>query len=512
MPSSHLLTDEQARSLLQAAGDTVDVPPKPVRLPPEPPRSRLAWVGAAAATVAVVVAASIAVNGGVGGGLPSFDPSPDPTERVIPDPWDTVQLGPDQVPSVFGYDAASARRLLEQAGYDVDLRPEPACGEPGRAVSTRPAVGSTLDRGATVTLVVTGPAEVACPGPDDARLWQFIDFAAGRSAPPDFAADVTLSVNGDSVQVGARQARDGALWPRCSTDLTTCPGNALDVVAAAAQRVQRKGTGYAAPTLQRDSTSLTDAFTIDFPVDGLAFYPRWQVTLDWRTTDEGRTQTLTGVDLSWLEAPASATTATSTVPSVTGMTVKAATATLEKAALAVRQERVGEVPLGCWRDYYVVGQKPLPGTEVATGTPVVATTRLLPCGADPTDPLTLGAGFVAWARGGGEAPPFADDVGLYVGNRRVATVAGSDLASDPHAWDVPATYPEASGSVSARAAVADARRELVASLDPHSAASCPDALTTPTEGSQLSRRATAMLNSNTSTPQPSSVSSVRLWD
>ena len=479
MPSSPLLTDPEARSLLQAAGDTIEVHPAPVRLPPEQPPSRLAWVGAAAATVAVVVAASVAVTGGLGGSLPSFDPSPDPTERVVPPPWDTAQLGPDQVPSVFGYDAAAARRLLEQAGYDVNIRSEPACGQQDRAVRTKPAVGTQLGEGEVVTLVVTGPADFACTGPSDARLWKFIDFASGRSGAPDFATNVTLSVNGDSVQVSARQAHDLALWPRCSTDLSTCPGNALDVVAAAAQRVQKLGTGYTEPTLQRDSTEQTDAFTIDFPVDGLAFYPRWQVTLDWRSTDRGTSEALAGVDLSWLEAPASATTSTSTVPPVTGVTEKQAAATLEKEGLPVREERVGGVPLGCWRDYYAVGQNPLPGTEVADGTPVVVTTRLLPCGADPHDPVGLGAAFLAWARGGGDPPAFADDVGLYVGNRRVATVPGSDLASDPAAWQVPATYPGAGGTVSALSTVARQDGSPAFALVPHQAETCPDSLGPP---------------------------------
>ena len=39
-----------------------------------------------------------------------------------------------------------------------------------------------------------------------------------------------------------------------------------------------------------------------------------------------------------------------------------------------------------FRDYYVVAQNPLPGTEVARGTPVLLTTRLLPCESDETDP------------------------------------------------------------------------------------------------------------------------------
>jgi hypothetical protein len=134
------------------------------------------------------------------------------------------------------------------------------------------------------------------------------------------------------------------------------------------------------------------------------------------------------------------------------------------------------VPLGCFRDYYVVAQSPLPGTEVARGTPVLLTTRLLPCDSDETDPLGVGAGFVAWARGAAGPPPLADEVGLYVGNRRLATVPGRDLVDDPAAWRVETSYAERDPVFSARAAVADSDAGFATSLAPQTARSCPDTL------------------------------------
>lgn len=488
MPASDRLTDAQARSLLRAAGDTVEVRPAAVRLPPQPPPSRWAWVGVAAATVAVVAATSLAITGGIGGTGPSFDPSPTPEPpRVTATPWNSVELADDQVPSVFGYAAADARRLLREAGLQVNVSTEAACGAGDRALRTEPEVGTRFAPRDVVTLVVSGPAERECASTPSERLWTFVDFAAGRSAPPEFATNVTFSVNGDVVSLSDRQAQDTALWPTCSPDLALCPGSAADVVDASARRVQRVGGGYTQPTLEVDSTRLTDAFTIDFPVDGIAFYPRWQVSLDWRSTDQGTSVVLAGVALSWLEAPSVGSGTSVRVPAVTSLSLGEARATVGRAGLSARQERVGGVPLGCWRDYYVVAQNPPPDTDAAPGTPVVLTTRLLPCDRDPTDPLGVGAAFVSWARGDGEAPSFADEVGLYVGNQRVATASGNDLATDPAAWQVRLEgYAQRDGELSARQAVAEAAASgrvtgLVTGLDPHQGASCPDSAPPPPE-------------------------------
>lgn len=484
MPAPDQLTDAQARSLLRAAGDTVEVRPAAVRLPPEPPPSRWAWVGVAAATVAVVAATSLAITGGIGGTGPSFDPSPTPVPpRLTATPWNSIELADDQVPSVFGYDEAGARDLLRRAGLRVRsigvAAEEPDCSNVGRALNTSPPVGSSFEPGDEVTLAV-GDSLAFCGSPS--RVWSFVDFAAGRSGPPEFATNVTFSVNGDVVSLSDRQAQDTSLWPTCSPDLALCPGSAADVVDASARRVQRVGDGYAQPTMQVDSTRLTDAFTIDFPVDGIAFYPRWQVSLDWRSTDHGSSVVLAGVDLSWLEAPSVGSGTSVSVPEVTTLSLGEARATLGRAGLAVREERVGGVPLGCWRDYYVVAQNPPPDTDAAPGTPVVLTTRLLPCDRDPSDPLGVGAAFVSWARGDGDAPPFADEVGLYVGNQRVATASGADLADDPASWQVRLEgYAQRDGELSARQAVAEAAAGLVTGLDPHQGPFCPDSAPPPPE-------------------------------
>jgi serine/threonine-protein kinase len=73
----------------------------------------------------------------------------------------TVSLGPDTavVPDVTEQRAAQARRTLEDAGFEVreDRRPS-ASVRAGLAVGTEPPAGRTLERGRTVTLVISSGA------------------------------------------------------------------------------------------------------------------------------------------------------------------------------------------------------------------------------------------------------------------------------------------------------------------------------------------------------------------
>jgi eukaryotic-like serine/threonine-protein kinase len=79
----------------------------------------------------------------------------------------TVSLGPDrvEVPDVTGQRAKQARRTLEDAGFRLreDQRPSSSV-RVGLAIGTEPPAGSILDRGKTVTLVVSsGPRLVTVP-------------------------------------------------------------------------------------------------------------------------------------------------------------------------------------------------------------------------------------------------------------------------------------------------------------------------------------------------------------
>lgn len=79
----------------------------------------------------------------------------------------TVSLGPDtvEVPDVAEQRAKQARRTLEDAGFRVRERLEPSGRvRAGLAIGTEPSAGSTLERGKTVTLVIsTGTKQVEVP-------------------------------------------------------------------------------------------------------------------------------------------------------------------------------------------------------------------------------------------------------------------------------------------------------------------------------------------------------------
>ena len=481
-PTEHDQEDhaELATERLRAAAESITLPQLSSATVPTPAPRRVPIVAVvAAAVVALAGVAYVATpHRGGGGDPPSINPTPRPNP-ALPTPWDSAALAADQVPSVFGYDAAGARELLESRDLEVEVRTELTCGAAIRAVRTSPEVGARFSAGDAVTLVVSRGSDTAgfCALPDP-RIWGFLDFAAGRSRPPAFATNVSVSVNGVTAGFSDRLAGDTAFWPACSPDLSSCPGTAADVVTAAAGRVREiDGDRYAQPILQADSTALTDTFTIGFATDGPDAYPQWRVTLNWRSVNQGRSQVLAGVNLSWLESPNSQATPDAVVPNVTALTLDVALAELGRAGLTVAEEQIGGVPLGCWRGYFVLAQNPPPQTGLAPGATVVLTTRLLPCSADSHDPVGLGRAFAAWARGQGPPPAFADQVGLYVGNRRLATVPGSQLVQDPTAWRVQlAGYAGGGPSFSARDVLATSDEELAFSLTSHTGPPCPDAV------------------------------------
>jgi serine/threonine-protein kinase len=79
----------------------------------------------------------------------------------------TVSSGPGQaqVPSVDGLSEAAARRKLLDTGFEVKTRKKSSDDVPeGDAIGTEPSAGSQVDKGGTVTLIVsTGKQEVEVP-------------------------------------------------------------------------------------------------------------------------------------------------------------------------------------------------------------------------------------------------------------------------------------------------------------------------------------------------------------
>lgn len=132
-------------------------------------------------------------------------------DQPLPD-----RLRADQVPSLFGYDDADARALLEDRGLRVHVEPFRACEVAGRVVGSDPPAGTPYDDGDPITVYSSVPADVACltDYQDRATAWQLIDFAGHRGPAPDFAARVFLYPgDGPPVILDRAAARDPDAWP-----------------------------------------------------------------------------------------------------------------------------------------------------------------------------------------------------------------------------------------------------------------------------------------------------------
>ncbi|CAN5493519.1 hypothetical protein BH09ACT12_BH09ACT12_11260 [soil metagenome] len=168
---------------------------------PEPRAS--AWTYASIAVILVLVAAAVVL-------------------------WRPRQ--PPPVPSLFGYDVATATRVLNDAGYDVVTTPAEACEPRNLVLGSDPVPGTSAGRGATVTLRAAAPAGASCLATYGLRsdAWQFIRFARGGAAP-EFAPVVTVYFAGDPlVLLSAREAGDQRTWTeplvlieRRATELTS---------------------------------------------------------------------------------------------------------------------------------------------------------------------------------------------------------------------------------------------------------------------------------------------------
>ena len=77
--------------------------------------------------------------------------------------------GPEKVPNVVGKTQEQAERLIREAGFEPDVRTDPASTEPqGTVVDQIPAAGETPNAGSTVTIFVSAfvePTETPTPTP-----------------------------------------------------------------------------------------------------------------------------------------------------------------------------------------------------------------------------------------------------------------------------------------------------------------------------------------------------------
>ena len=103
----------------------------------------------------------------------------------------------EPMPSLFALDGPQAQLLLEQQGYDVELRPASSCEPVGLVVGSDPPGGSPVEKGATVTVRTSVLVGSQCEQDYPARsaAWAFVQFALGRGPAPEFARTVTVVVN-----------------------------------------------------------------------------------------------------------------------------------------------------------------------------------------------------------------------------------------------------------------------------------------------------------------------------
>lgn len=162
--------------------------------PPEPARRRR-WPAAALA----------AVLAGVGIAVLLTRPDPPPQDR----------LGDDQVPSLFGFDRESARRLLEDRGLEVLLRTFQSCEVRDRVVASDPGPGAVVDPGDEVVVYTSLPTSNNCLPryADREAAWRFLDFANGRGPAPAFAPEVFVYPDrGRRLVLGGAKAADPEAW------------------------------------------------------------------------------------------------------------------------------------------------------------------------------------------------------------------------------------------------------------------------------------------------------------
>jgi len=215
-------TEEETRQLLAKAAATIEVdeaaPMKLTGLPE--PRHRRWPVLAAAAAVVLAIGGGLLITQQLGD-----DPAPAPAPAVDRTEGDSVEqehvYAEGELPSLLAYTKDEATELLETRGYVVEIREEHGCDQPaGYVLGTDPGPGTAMDPGDSVRVSVTGgpAANVRCAGPPD--TWQQVldlaRFARGLGPAPDFPDQVSIAAGeGGTVELTAEEAADPAKWVLC---------------------------------------------------------------------------------------------------------------------------------------------------------------------------------------------------------------------------------------------------------------------------------------------------------
>jgi hypothetical protein len=256
-----MLTEAEARDLLQRAAETIEVPPgAPLVLP-----TRRRWVApvvaAAAVLAAVVVGFTLVHDDGRMSTGPVDITTPTP---VVPEPT-------DRIPSVFAYDADSAERLLTGLGLKVQRTSRATCDTSGRAMGTDPSVGARFERDDRVTLIVSDAEPNAACKFLDALAWKVLDFANGRGADPGFAPDAQFFLNGTSTD----STKALTALSRLTSEGQTVNGqkryNAY-LVTSRAIGANASNCRFTAPLPGDLATRKPYSFDIQYPTDGIAAF------------------------------------------------------------------------------------------------------------------------------------------------------------------------------------------------------------------------------------------------
>ncbi|MFT4287096.1 PASTA domain-containing protein [Nocardioides sp.] len=238
------LTDHEARELLAAAADTIEVSPTPIPTPVR--RPPLVPVAAAAALVGLVAGVALwhgrddgSRTSSIATDSPSWSP---PTASATPGTSRAPTPQTFEVPNVLGLPTDQAEERLRGAGFSVettsvDTSPARPCSRGEYVTSQRPAAG-LRPRGVTVRLVLgcTDPVvadDVPATLADTARA--FISFADGGGQAPRWAPRVSLTIGGEEVgSLDRATAGVAANWRGCpasgSYAARTCPFSSLSAI------------------------------------------------------------------------------------------------------------------------------------------------------------------------------------------------------------------------------------------------------------------------------------------
>lgn len=485
-----MLSEERARELLGLAAGTIEVGPAE---PLPTARHRRPRAVVAAAATALTIAASVAVGyalrtdptDGTGPHPAVVGPAPE----ELPDSPQHYEIGTDRMPLLVGWQLDQARAELEERGLTVEVRRDASygCQPLDRVMATEPSVALPIAAGDRVTLLLPPTRVHDCVGSgapwDWEQAWRLIDFAEGRAPAPAFADEVTLWLGTRfSRTITAAEAKDPANWVVCSDNGVVCASALHDLVERKYFQMneapvqpylearQGAGSSLVAPSADGQDETHTvmpgrDALKISWqqPMDGRPSAPTIDV---FRTGDPRTPDVRIDAVATWTGLNADGSAGLE-VPDVTGTYGPEAKERIESAGMHPAPRRIDECD---GPDGRVLATSPAPGELVMPGAEI--TLDLCRSESLVADGQAIAGRFVGLARSGDVDTTglFADEVRLWLGNRKITTISGTQAATDPSAYDVcppEGLYAEATCPFSAWQVIARADPQKIVYLATH---------------------------------------------